>query len=100
MVDGIEPLGKVLTTLRVGPGSPFTAGSPFELFYEPGYLLPHRHAACLLISERLAEAAGFAAHLSDAVPVLAPSAAALSRLSDQIGTGAARSEGNEAGRRG
>jgi hypothetical protein len=94
MVDGIEPLGRVLTTLPIGPGSPgLTAGNPFELFYEPDYLLPHRRAAWLLISERLTEAAGFAAHLSDAVPALAPIAAALSRLSDQIGAGATRSEG-------
>jgi hypothetical protein len=84
MVDGIEPLGKVLTTLPVGPGSPgVTAGATFELFYEPDYLLPHRHAAWLLISERLAEAAALADHLSDRVPVLAATAAGLSRLSDQ-----------------
>jgi hypothetical protein len=94
MVDGIEPLGKVLTMLPVGPGSPgVTAGAPFELFYQPDYLLPHRRAAWLLISERLAEAAALAAHLSDALPVLAAIAAQLSRLSDQIGAGANRSEG-------
>jgi Ferritin-like len=91
MVDGIEPLGKILTTLPLGPTSPgATAGTPFELFYQPDYLLPHRRAAWLLIGERLTEAAGFAAHLSDAVPLLAPIAAALSRLSDQVGTGAAQ----------
>jgi hypothetical protein len=94
MVDGIEPLGKVLTMLPVGPGSPgVTAGAPFELFYQPDYLLPHRRAAWLLISERLAEAASLAAHLSDTLPELAAIAAQLSRLSDQIGAGANRSEG-------
>ena len=92
MIDGIEPLGKVLTTLPVGPGSPgVTAGATFELFYEPDYLLPHRRAAWLLISERLAEAAALAAHLSDAVPVLAAVADRLSGLSDKIGRTATRS---------
>jgi hypothetical protein len=94
MVGGIEPLGKVLTTLPVGLGTPgLTAGATFELFYQPDYLLPHRRAAWLLISERLAEAATLAAHLSDTVPDLAPTSSALSRLSEQIGTGATRSEG-------
>ena len=93
MVDGIEPLGKILSTLPVGPDSPgVTAGATFELFYEPDYLLPHRRAAWLLIGERLAEAASLATHLSDTVPVLAATAAGLSRLSEQIGSGATRSE--------
>jgi hypothetical protein len=100
MIDGVEPLGKVLTTLPVGPGSPgVTAGAPFELFYEPDYLLPHRRAAWLLISERLAEAAALAAHLSDAVPMLAAVAAGLSRLSNKIGTSVTRSQGQAAGQR-
>jgi hypothetical protein len=94
MVDGIEPLGKVLTTLPVGPGSPgLTAGATFELFYEPDYLLPHRRAAWLLISERLGEAAALADHLADRVPVLAATAAGLSRLSDQIGTSTSPAQG-------
>jgi hypothetical protein len=94
MVDGIEPLGRVLTTLPVGPNSPgVTAGAPFELFYEPDYLLPHRRAAWLLVSERLGEAAALAARLSDTVPGLAAVASALSHLSDQICTGATRPEG-------
>jgi hypothetical protein len=94
MVDGIEPLSNVLTTLPIGPGSPgVTAGAPFELFYQPDYLLPHRRAAWLLMSERLAEAGALAAHLSDSTPPLAPVAAALSRLSDQVRAGATRSGG-------
>jgi hypothetical protein len=93
MVDGIEPVAKVLTTLPIGPGSPgVTAGIPFELFYEPDYLLPHRRAAWLLMGERLAESAALAAHLSDTVPVLTSIAADLSRLSDKISTGANSSE--------
>jgi len=93
MVDGVEPLGRVLTTLPIGPGSPgVTAGATFELFYEPDYLLPHRRAAWLLISERLVEAAALAAHLSATVPALTATAAGLSRLSEQISTSAARAE--------
>jgi hypothetical protein len=94
MVNGIEPLAKVLTTLPVGPDSPgVTAGAPFELFYQPDYLLPHRRAAWLLMSERLADAAALASHLSEAVPALGAIAADLARLSDQIRAGATRSEG-------
>jgi hypothetical protein len=93
MANGIEPLAKVLTTLPVGPGSPgVTAGAPFELFYQPDYLLPHRRAAWLLMSERLAEAAALAAHLSETVPALNAIAAELSGLSVKISAGADRSE--------
>jgi hypothetical protein len=93
MVNGIEPLAKVLTTLPVGPGSPGVAGgAPFELFYEPDYLLSHRRAAWLLMSERLAAAAALASYMSETVPALGATAAELSRLSDQLGTGANRSE--------
>jgi hypothetical protein len=87
-------LSHVLTTLPVGPGSPgLTAGATFELLYEPDYLLPHRRAAWLLMSERLAEAAALAAHLSDTVAVLGTVGAELTRLSNQVGAGATRSEG-------
>jgi len=93
MMNGIEPLGKVLSTLPVGPDNPgVTAGFTFELFYQPDYLLPHKRAAWLLIGERLAETAALADHLSDTLPVLAPIAAGLSRLSDQVGASATRSE--------
>ena len=93
MINGIELLGKVLTTLPIGPESPgLTSGATFELFYQPDYLLPHRRAAWLLISERLTEAAALADHMSDTVPALAATAAALSRLSGQIGTSALGSE--------
>jgi hypothetical protein len=41
MYDAIEPLGRMLGTMPVGPGHPgATAGAPFELFYQPDYLLP------------------------------------------------------------
>lgn len=93
-------LSRVLQTRTpkpVGPGSPgVMAGAPFELFYEPDYLLPHRRAAFLLTSERLAETASFAGQPSDAVALLSPIADALSRLSDQLGA-TARSLDEEAG---
>jgi Ferritin-like len=93
MVEGIEPLGQALTALPVGPGHPgVTAGATFELFYQPDYLLPHRRAAWLLMSERLSVAAALAAHLSEGVAELAPVASALARLADQIGSGATPSE--------
>jgi nitrite reductase/ring-hydroxylating ferredoxin subunit len=60
----IKPLGKLLTTLPVGAESPGkTAGPNFE-FYRTGYLLPHRHAAWVLMHERLLELAEYCARLS------------------------------------
>src|SRR5918992_483650 len=59
----IKPLGQLLTTLPVGaefPGK--TAGPNFE-FYRTGYLLPHRHAAWVLMHERLLELADYSARL-------------------------------------
>jgi hypothetical protein len=58
MFDVIEPLADILTTLPVGPEHPGrTAGPGFELFYQPDYLLPHRRAAWILMSEHLGDAA-------------------------------------------
>lgn len=68
MYNAVEPLGRLLTTMPVGPEQPgATAGAPFELFYQPDYLLPHHRAAWLLFAERLEEAASFADRLSEAV---------------------------------
>src|SRR5262245_13006943 len=68
MYDSVGPLGRLLTTMPVGPQQPgVTAGAPFELFYQPDYLLPHHRAAWLLFAERLEEAASFADRLSAAV---------------------------------
>jgi hypothetical protein len=72
MFEVIVPLGRLVTTLPVGPEYPGrTAGPSFELFYETDYLLPHREAAWVLLAERLQEAAAFcerirsgAAHLA------------------------------------
>lgn len=78
MYDGIEPLGRMLGTMPVGPEHPgTTAGAPFELFYQPDYLLPHHRAAWLLFAERLEDAASFATRLSGAPEPLGAVAAAL-----------------------
>jgi hypothetical protein len=91
MFQGVEPVGKVLSTMPVGPELPgATAGAPFELFYQPDYLLPHREAAWLLISERLAEAASFAGRLAKDVAALGPVADALGRHAETVHTGAKR----------
>jgi hypothetical protein len=60
----IKPLGQLLTKLPVGSESPGkTAGPNFE-FYRTAYLLPHRHAAWMLMHERLLELANYCARLS------------------------------------
>jgi hypothetical protein len=57
MFQIIKPLGLLLTTLPVGPGAPgMTAGPSFEM-YRTGYILPHRHAAWVVIHERLLDLA-------------------------------------------
>jgi CDGSH-type Zn-finger protein/truncated hemoglobin YjbI len=60
MFQAIKPLGDLITTLPAGPEySDRTAGPSFELFYESDYVLPHREAAWILITERIREAAKF-----------------------------------------
>jgi CDGSH-type Zn-finger protein/truncated hemoglobin YjbI len=60
MFGAIKPLGDLVTTLPAGPEYPGrTAGPSFELFYESDYVLPHREAAWLLLTERLRQAADF-----------------------------------------
>jgi hypothetical protein len=89
MYDGIEPLGRLLSTLPVGPAVPgATAGAPFELFYQPDYLLPHRRAAWLVMGEHLADAAAFASRVSESVPQVAAIATALAGHADRIIAGA------------
>ncbi len=80
MFDVIEPLAELLTTLPVGPEHPGrTAGPSFELFYQPDYLLPHRRAAWLLMSEHLTDAAEVAELHAPVEPRLRPIAAAMRR---------------------
>ncbi len=60
MFGAIKPLGNLVTRLPAGPEYPGrTAGPSFELFYESDYVLPHREAAWLLLTERLRQAAEF-----------------------------------------
>jgi CDGSH-type Zn-finger protein/truncated hemoglobin YjbI len=80
MVEVIEPLADILTTLPVGPEhAGRTAGPSFELFYQPDYLLPHRSAAWLLMSEHLADAAELAEREGARDTRLLPVAAAMRR---------------------
>jgi hypothetical protein len=88
MIDVIGPLGRLVTSLPVGPSHPGrTTGPSFELFYESDYLLPHRRAAWTLIRERMHEAVLFCARihgdarLNDA---LAPVGAALNRFANRL----------------
>ena len=60
MFGAIKPLGDLVTTLPAGPEYPGrTAGPSFELFYESDYLLPHREAAWIMLTERIRQAAAF-----------------------------------------
>ena len=78
MFDAVEPLGDLLTRLPVGAEHPGrTAGPTFELFYEPDYLLPHRRAAWIVTAEHLTLAAEVLESETEALPEVAPIAAAL-----------------------
>ncbi|MDE1857964.1 MAG: hypothetical protein KGI26_02695 [Thaumarchaeota archaeon] len=64
MVNVLKPLGKELTRLPVGPRHPgLTAGPSFQM-YPREYLLPHRHAAWVLLHERATELAKYCGDLS------------------------------------
>jgi hypothetical protein len=87
MFDAIEPLGVLLGDLPVGPEYPgATAGAPFELFYQPDYLLPHHRAAWLLFAERLNEAAAFAGRLARTAAPVGPISTALARHAERLAT--------------
>ncbi|MFN2521170.1 MAG: ferritin-like domain-containing protein [Candidatus Limnocylindria bacterium] len=86
MFDAIDPLGELLTRMPFGPIRPeATAGPTFELFFESGYLFPHRRAAWVLLEERLREAAEFARRIEEqrGTP-LAKVTAALDRHADRV----------------
>ena len=90
MFDVVEPLAEVLSTMPVGPEYPGrTAGATFELFYQPDYLLPHRRAAWLLMSEHLADAAVLADGESARDDRFAAIAGALRNYADRLQSGAA-----------
>ena len=62
MFGAIRPLGRLLATLPVGESLPGAmAGANFQLAYRSNFLLPHRRVAWIRFTERLAEAAEFAA---------------------------------------
>jgi Ferritin-like len=88
MIDVIGPLGRLVTTLPVGPSHPGrTTGPSFELFYESDYLLPHRRAAWTLIRERLQEAVLFCARIHGDTRVnesIAAVGAALNRFANRL----------------
>src|SRR5437588_312112 len=64
MVMVLKPLGRLLTTLPVGPHvANVTAGPSFQV-YRTGYLLPHRAAAWMLLQERLGELATYCVHVA------------------------------------
>jgi CDGSH-type Zn-finger protein/truncated hemoglobin YjbI len=78
MFGAIKPLGDLVTTLPAGPEYPGrTAGPSFELFYESDYVLPHREAAWILITERLREAAVFCEPGAPCSPTVAAGLAAV-----------------------
>jgi Ferritin-like len=80
MIDAIEPIGDILTTLPVGPEHQGrTAGPSFELFYQPDYLLPHREAAWRIMAEHLNDAARLCNQHGPAEPRMVPVADALNR---------------------
>jgi hypothetical protein len=54
---------QVLTTLPVGAEYPGKSGGPNFEFYRTCYPLPHRHAAWVLMHERLLELAVYCARL-------------------------------------
>jgi CDGSH-type Zn-finger protein len=62
MLSVVRPLGDLVTTLPAGPEYPGRNGDPsFELFYDTDYVLPHREAAWILLTERIQQAAEFCA---------------------------------------
>ena len=60
MFRAVKPLGDLVTTLPAGPDYPArTVGPSFELFYESDYVLPHREAAWILLTQRIRQAARY-----------------------------------------
>ena len=86
----VKPLGSVATTLPIGPEHPgVSAGPGFELFYQVDYLLPHKHAAWILMEERLRDAAAFAVRCGQLctpalMEPLAKVARSLERYADEL----------------
>ena len=64
MFDVLKPLGYLLTSLPGGPQLPGNTAGPTFDFYRTGYLLPHQHAAGLLLHERATELASSCSDLA------------------------------------
>jgi hypothetical protein len=65
MSEVLRPLGQLMTTLPVGSDYPGkTAGPAFEVYRRTSYVLPHRHAAWVILHERLSELADFSSSLN------------------------------------
>jgi hypothetical protein len=91
MTEVLQPLGRLMTTLPVGVNHPGkTAGPAFEVYRRTSYLLPHRHAAWVILHERLTELADFSSKIA------APKAveANLGPVTDSLSTIASRLESN------
>ena len=70
MFNVIEPLGRLVTTLPVGKNQPGkTAGPCFEM-YRREYILPHKHAAWMIVHERLLELSAFSHEIAKKQPSL------------------------------
>ena len=84
MAQVLRPLGKGLTRLPVGEHHPGrTAGPSFEMYHRE-YLLPHRHAAWVLLHERSTELAAYSRGLADRAPAgfeMKPIVASLEKMS-------------------
>jgi hypothetical protein len=90
MLRVLKPLGDLITRLPAGPEYPGRTAAPsFELFYESDYVLPHREAAWVLLTERVEEAAAFCESIQPAPDVelagrLAPARAALRDIAQSL----------------
>jgi hypothetical protein len=94
MFEVIKPLGQLVTRLPVGQHHPDrTAGPSFELFYESDYVLPHQHAAWLVLEERLRDARAFCKRIAvqrgELAEVLAPVGASLDNFAESLASGGA-----------
>lgn len=92
MFEVIKPLGQLVTRLPAGSEyADRTAGPSFELFYESDYVLPHQHAAWLVLEERLRDAESFCARIGDKhgelSAVLTPVAASLNKFAGSLASG-------------
>jgi hypothetical protein len=96
MFEVLKPLGHLVTRLPVGQEHPGqTAGPSFELFYESDYVLPHQHAAWLVLEERLRDAEAFCARIADKggalSEVVMPVGASLNKFAESLASGGADS---------